>query len=167
MRRTITLILLVTLFSGLLTGCARPDAKNAPPSEKGDYKWVCDKIDMWFLNVKQGNDTYFLGELTMNGETTSIDVGFPIGGGITVDEFFGFDNLVYGLENLRLVGSVRFHKGWFTVRVDEDYIDYVGFEKLKFRRVELDEEDFAWLEAEHPELLPDEDELGADQTSSP
>lgn len=147
MKRSITLILLLALFSGMLTGCSRPDAKYAPPNDGEDYKWVCDEIDMWFLGVKRDENTYFIGELTLDGETTLIDVGFPIGGGITVDEFFGFDDLVYSLERMRFCGNSRFREGWFSLQVDERFIDYVGFKKLKFRRVRLDEEDLAWIEA--------------------
>lgn len=165
MRRTITLILLFVLLSGVLMGCYKPDTTYLP--YEAGYKWVCDEIDMWFLLEERGESRYCIGELTLDGETKPIEVIFFHNRSFTVDDFAGFDDLTQSSDKRYFDGYGKYYEEYFTLKVREDYIDYVGFEKLTFRRVELDEEDLAWLEAEHPELLPDVDELGADQTASP
>lgn len=171
MKRTIAWILLFVLLFWMLTGCDRYDSKYKPSRQEGDYKWVCDEMDMWFLrvkpSVKRSKNLFLLGELNLNSEIMLIDVNFQIGGETTVYEFSDFDDLSYSVDKMCFCGMGHFHEGWFTVNVYEEYVDYVGFDKLTFRRVELDEDDFAWIETNYPELLPDEDEIGAEQTEAP
>lgn len=154
MKRYTALFLLLILLSGLFTGCDIPDAEYRP-REHG-YKWVCDEIDMWFLRVDHGQNYHFIGELTLEGETIPIRVIFPIGGGTDVYDFAGMDDLVLHNENMRFYGRSRFRDGLFTIKVNKEYTDYVGFEELTFNRLELDEEDFNWVEAEYPEWIVDE-----------
>lgn len=158
MKRYIALLLLLLLLSGLLTGCDSPDSKYRP-YESG-YKWVCDEIDMWFLRVDQGENSPFIGELTLDGETKPIMLSLPFGRGFSVYHFQGFDDLVF--DSMYFRGIARFRDGWFTVKVDESYIDYVGFEELTFNRLELDEEDFNWVKSAYPEWIVDEEGIRVD-----